>query len=211
MTTASNYMSKWKVGDTIDSLTILQIEREKNKHPNSATCTVLCGECGSTSQMGVKAIHTRHFKNKNIAACKACNYRLDNGKRSKSQLKNKNFFDYTRFTAGNTIGNLKILSVEKSEGKERGKWEIKTECQECKKESTVQAEFLIAKVNKGMNLCRFCAVVEREKNPNKSTPIAVSAITPPPEPEKVYLNIKNKAFDLLRYKIGRSASRVSFA
>ena len=211
MTTASRFISRWAVGNTIDSLTILSLGETSDGKLKPKTCTVLCADCGQTSEMRTDAIHTRHFRNKVKTACKACNFKADNDKRSKAKSKNKYQFDYDRFVAGNEIGKLKILSVVKPDGVSGVKWKITSECLECKKVTAVQAEFLIQKLTKGIDLCRFCAVVEREKSTNKiNTPITVSAIAPLPEPEKVNLNIKNKAFDLLRYKIGRSASRVSF-
>jgi len=206
MTTASNYMSKWEVGNIIDSLTILAIDKDKNSHISEANCTVLCADCGSISQMDTKAIHTRNFKNKGKASCKMCNYIIDNAKRSKARKNNNTQFDYDRFVSGNEIGKLKILSVEKPDGVSGVKWKITSECKECGETVTLQAAFLIQKFTKEIDLCRFCA--EEEKKRIEEENIKLESIT-----EIDILPIftgRNKTFDVKKYQISKIATKFSF-
>jgi hypothetical protein len=89
MTTASRFISRWAVGDTIDSLTILSLYDVPEGEAKPKSCTVLCSDCGQTSEMRTDAIHTRHFRNRVKTSCKACNFKVDNEKRSKARTKIK--------------------------------------------------------------------------------------------------------------------------
>ena len=207
MTTASRFISRWEVGNTIDSLTILALGDTPDGKLKPKTCTVLCAECGQESEMLTDSIHTRHFRNKVKTACKACNFKVDNEKRSKAKAKNKSQFDYDRFVAGNEIGKLKIISVEKPQGASGVKWKITSECQDCGETVALQAAFLIQKLTKGIDLCRFCAEEEKKRIEQEKIKTDGSMIE---EDDFQIAPRRNKTFDIMRYKIGKTASNFSF-
>ena len=207
MTTASRFISRWAVGDTIDSLTILSLYDVPEGETKPKSCTVLCSDCGQTSEMRTDAIHTRHFRNRVKTSCKACNFKVDNEKRSKARTKNKRFFDYDRFVAGNEIGKLKILSVDKPKGVSGVKWKITSECKDCGETVALPAAFLIQKLTKGIDLCRFCAEEEKqrieEEKIKQDEPITEIDIFP-------IFTKGNKTFDIKKYQISKIATKFSF-
>jgi len=215
MTTASRFISRWEVGNTIGSLTILSLGDTPDGKLKPKTCTVLCADCGQTSEMRTDTIHTRRFRHKVKTSCKSCNFKSDNDKRSKAKLKNKLQFDYDRFAAGNEIGKLKIISVHKPDGVSGVKWKITSECQECGETVTLQDAFLIQKFTKGIDLCRFCAEEEKkrikeekkkrikEENIKQDESITEIDIFP-------IFTKGNKTFDIKKYQISKIATKFSF-